>query len=347
MSQVEELEREIKNAVDVMYGNPSEEATKQEEKEERSSDVTVKEGDAEVSLETTVNENQESTKVITQEGNDDKDTDSDEASQQKQQRTNWKKRYIGYKTSTDSTIHNLRQDVVALNDTNLGLTRRVGELSKEMAELKNANTDSFKDLFTEEERDIVGDQTITSVQKATRAAVDAAMAPLQAELAQVQNARIAEQSRLNEQERSNLKGEFLTKLGAVVPGYQELDTDPQFIKWMDEIDPMSGMTKKSIFLQSRDLGDVGRVAGFFNEYKAIRDGRGSEILEDSITPSKSSATVQTKEQPKKSNKILESVAMQFYDDCARGLYKGREALRVKYKEQIDTAIASGNIVAGR
>ena len=213
---------------------------------------------------------------------------------------------------------------------------------------KVGNKDVYDDLFTDEEKDIVGEQTLASMQKANKAAIEAAVGPLKDELTKVQEARVADSQRLNDQERTNLQGEFLAKLGNAVSDYQDIDTDPNFLKWMDGIDEMSGLTRKKIFLQSRDLGDVGRVAGFFNDYKTVRDGKGPEILEDAITPSASSAQpAAQKQQPTKSNKILESVIIKFYDYCSRNLYKGRESLRAKYEEQINHAIATGNVIAGR
>lgn len=255
---------------------------------------------------------------------------------QKPQRTNWKKRYQTYKSSTDATIFKLRREVTTLNEENVELSKQLSEQNVVMRGLKANSEDIYKDLFSEEERDIVGDETIGTLKKATQAAVNAAVQPLQDKINELEDLRIREKEARVSDERNANSSDFLMRLERLAPDYDRFDKDPHFHGWMKEPDEASGLSREYLFKQAQAIGDVRAVASYFNRYKDKTTSKKKEV-EKHIAPSKTTGSPAPSLQPKE-NTLTWAFINKFYDDCARGKYKGKEKLRQELDQKIDLAI---------
>ena len=60
---------------------------------------------------------------------------------------------------------------------------------------------------------------------------------------------------------------FLTDLGAVVPDWRELNTDPSFLRWLDQADAFTGEPRLGLLQLAVNNNDAARAAAFFNAYK--------------------------------------------------------------------------------
>lgn len=62
---------------------------------------------------------------------------------------------------------------------------------------------------------------------------------------------------------SQTLGQALTQ---IVPEWQTLNNDPQFLAWLDQVDPLLGGVRRDRFNQHIQAGDAPRAAAFFRAY---------------------------------------------------------------------------------
>ena len=203
-------------------------------------------------------------------------------------------------------------------------------------------------ILSEEELAILGEDTVSSIEKVNKAILERKLKPLEEQLEEERKLRIkqAEERARREQEEANLL--FLRRLGELVPDYEEIDTNPHFLAWMEEPDPYSGFARKYIFKQAQSIGDVGRVAQYFNEFKKLVFDKPKRELEKKITPEATGKeTIQQREQkanPNRNKKIwtLKEIDA-VYDSFIKGTFKGTKQERQRLEQEIDLAVAEGRV----
>lgn len=332
------LEEEIAQLEALAFGNPDEQAEpSQEEPQEAEQTATETEAEETVSMETTEEQEQEPTGEVTETV---EDTQEETTEEPKKERTNWKKRYTNYKAHADATIHQLRQDKIRLKESVDTLTDKIDVLSKTLAEVKESEA-LPDDLLTQDERDLLGDETISAMEKMQRAMNDKFVKPLQDQLERERELRKKAEAQAVEDDKAQNSARFLAKLEGLVPDYREINVNPSFINYMEEADADSGFTRKYIFKQAEALGDVGRVAQFFKEFKASTNKR-TEKLEEKVTPSNSQSSPKPARNEKEGWFTRQEIDA-FYDDSIRGAFDGREKERKELEAKIDKAISLGHI----
>lgn len=267
---------------------------------------------------------------------------------QKKSRTNWKKRFTNYKSSTDATIHGLRQELTEIQ-------AHIAALMEENYSLRTSKQekqgDIFEGAFTEEDIDTFGADGLDVVKKAAKVAIEKQVKPLQAELQKAEQARLADVKRRAESDRSRNYEQFLSRLEAVVPDYKEINVDPRFLKFMDVPDEFSGLPKKTLFHKAEASGDVFRVADFFMEFKnkiaPKADTTIPKEMEKHITPIGAGGGAQSSAQPKASGSgeyYRQSDIDKFYNDVMKGRYAGRHNVIIATEDAIEAAYRDNRIL---
>jgi hypothetical protein len=184
-------EREIAELEEKSYGKPSPSAEASEEVEENAADASESENEeltdhpAHEATGTERDLQKESADVA-----DSKPTPSVD-------KDDWKKRFTNYKSSSDATINGLRREVVSLREALQHSADAQAELNRRINELSAKKPDNYDDLFTEEEREIIGPETLAALQKAQSAVIERKLKPLEEQLNRERAAR-------REQERRDL-----------------------------------------------------------------------------------------------------------------------------------------------
>lgn len=258
------------------------------------------------------------------------ETESDPEPKPKK-RISWKKRYTNL-----NNVHAAYKHQVARELTELQNSLTIS--NTEIARLKQLVTDTLgsKDVFTEafsqEDIDVLGEDTVATLKKATENVV----APIQAQLEAEQAARASEKEQSVRARANQAQNAFLERLGALVPDYIEVDSSPQFLNWMREIDPASGYTRETLFKQAEGSGDVGRVANFMLEFKSVLNP-----LESKITPTTASRSNRTPQQAQVKKPMVWTEIEKFYDDVTKGRFRGRETERREIEAKIEKQIMLG------
>jgi len=277
--------------------------------------------------------------------------------QQQSGRRSWKtdyleleNRYTRLRQANDHFKFETRQQLAQLQEELLQ-TKELNDklaIALQDAEQKVGTGVNMASMFSEEDRDVLGETTISSFEKAVNTAVEAATNPLRKELLVMKK---SERSRLKSQAESNrteASSTFERRLLELVPDFQTTNRDKGFIDWLNNPSPYSGVSRMTHLHKAESAGDIERVAQFFVEYKQMQEAP-QQLLNQNITPSgeggggSNPATLQQQQQQPGERIFSMDFVNKFYDDDIAGVYDGREALRDQLDREIDQALQDGRV----
>lgn len=250
----------------------------------------------------------------------------------------WEGRFKSFKAMSDATVHGLRQEKLMMQEDIQSLKEQLKELAGKISEAQGAQKLDIGNMFSEEERNLIDEETIKGIEKAVGAAIDANVKPLRNELDKERTQREEEASRKVKADRATSDADFLTKLGQMAPDYRKLDTDPKFIQWMKGPDTASGAPRQRLFKNAQMAGDVYRVAGFFLEYAQLTAPKPNEKMEEKITPSNQSVAPKAPDEKQKEGQMTMRDVNKFYDDVFKGRYRNRPKDQQVMEKKVDDAL---------
>jgi hypothetical protein len=260
---------------------------------------------------------------------DDSGSETEDQPTGKKKYTDWKSRYKSLRSHHDATIYDLRQELASLKATYVDLHKKNIVLVKQLEEKVGVDESS---MFTDEEREVLGVEAIQALQKATRNAVE----PLKRQLDEERDMRVRQQEasakRLGEENRVS----FISRFSKLVPNYQKIDSDQNFLKYMAGIDPASGYDRTTLFQRAVSNGDVSRAAEFYKDYLKRLNPLDSKITPTGV-PGNQPNTSGNKEI------ITKAFIDQFYNDIIKGKYRGKDSLQRETEAKIDRAVLEGRI----
>jgi len=261
--------------------------------------------------------------------------------EKKPTRVSWKTRFTKLKQYHDTETYKSRVQVGQLYDKIATLESELKAAKGELQVLRESKPLSIKDIATQEEIDAVGEEELATMHRLASKTADAATKELKDRLAQAE----AREAKLRQEQAQAARAQaydiFLNRLEVLVPDYTVIDVDPRFNAWLQEPEPTTGFVRKDLFQRAEASGDVGRVAGFFNEFKALMTPV-RQNLEQKVTPVGNSATSQP---AKQEGQEIVPVAHyeKFMADVTRGRFKGRETEARQWEAYFDKAMAEGRL----
>lgn len=258
----------------------------------------------------------------------------------------WKERFSKYKASTDKTIFSLRQENSARLEEIKQLRESLGTMHAKLREAESKRSDIFAGVITDEDSELIGPEAVDVMKRATSKATEAALDPLKKKIEQLEAREAAELKRKAEAKVVETYNVFLRDLAQEVPNYAEIDKDPRFAVFMDNIDPRTGVKRMNTFRLAEEYRDAERVAEYFKEFMDIPSPVSKKkALEDHVTPvaSSSSNAPNRLNDPKKET-FTEQEVKNFFDDIARGVYKKRVKEADEIEARITRAYMNGNII---
>jgi len=275
------------------------------------------------------------TTVSTPESDGIKATEQVEDAPQKKTRTNWKskfqenqKRMAGLKASSDSFKYNTRQEMDALKAEIAAL--------KEVPVIK---PDVFENVFTDEDTDIIGIEAVDIIKRASEKASEAHVNPLKEEIKRLKSERKEATQREVHATQTSEYTKFTDALTKQVKNWEDLNGDPEFLKYLGEVNESSGYSRGVLLRRAEGNRDVDRVASFMKDY--IKSIGVNPKLEDQVGPTGTSTTSVVKEV--NGEIIKQSFIDNFEDAVIRGQFKHKilEAEQIQLK--IETAFQEGRI----
>lgn len=261
--------------------------------------------------------------------------------EKKPTRVSWKTRFTKLKQYHDTETYKTRVQIGQLYDKIATLESELKASRSELQVMKESKPLSIKEIATQEEIDAVGEEELATMHRLASKTADAATKDLKDRLAQAE----AREAKLRQEQAQAARAQaydiFLNRLETLVPDYAVIDVDPRFNTWLQEAEPTTGFVRKDLFQRAEASGDVGRVAGFFNEFKMLMNPA-KQNLEQKVTPVGNSATPQP---AKQEGQEIVPVAHyeKFMADVTRGRFKGRETEARQWEAYFDKAMAEGRL----
>lgn len=264
----------------------------------------------------------------------------------------WKKRFTNFKATADNTIYQLRKDNASLKSEIATLSEKNNSVTQELVSIKKQiqskqKEESYNELFTQEDRDILGSEAIDIFKKAVKKVAppeeNEELKALKEELNIIKQDKIKRLKREKESVEEESFAKLRAKLSDLVSDWEQIDVDPKFIAFLDELDEIDLVPRKELFSNAVNNRSVRGVASFYESYKNQRSPSKEEILSKKITP------VGTKgESIDMDNNNNETFNIndydKFMDDFARGKYKGKEKEAKIIEARYDRAFMEGRMV---
>jgi hypothetical protein len=148
---------------------------------------------------------------------------------------------------------------------------------------------------------------------------------------------------VNTRTEATLEQQFYAALNGLVPDWETINRDDEWLQWLAETDPVYGMPRQAALDSGRQGLDVQRVANVFKAFKSYRPVRQQESLANQVAPNTVSAPVQMPTAPAQKPILASKFIEKFYSDQAKGKYVGREAEMNRIEGEINLAAAEGRI----
>lgn len=268
--------------------------------------------------------------------------------QTSQQDVNWEHRYNSMKGRFEREAQARQQ-----------LSHQLGEMQRQIAELQNARPApsdvQFDRLITPEEERDYGPEFLSVVGKKAKEEVSPEIARLEAEIARLKG----QVSGVNSVVEMSAREKLEAHLDQEVPNWRELNTNPEFISWLDLPDVFSGAIRKQLLHAAYFRHDASRVAAFFKGFisdeaatNPANAGAGHGITQEGNKPNKvpleafaAPGRAKTTAAPAPVEKPFFTRAQiaQFYSSVQRGEFAGRESEKQKLEDAIFAAQREGRI----
>jgi hypothetical protein len=136
---------------------------------------------------------------------------------------------------------------------------------------------------------------------------------------------------------------FFDKLTKQVPDWEQINANPAFLAWLADSDPVYGVPRQRALDSAREQLDVGRIVNVFRAFSpattvapVVRNP-----VDRQVSPKAGAANAPQTVQPK--TMYSQKQISDFYNDMARGKYRGREAEASAIEQSVNSAIAEGRV----
>lgn len=269
-------------------------------------------------------------------------TVSQETKQSDSSDEKWAHKYHTLKGMYDAEVPRLHSE---LREMKAQINQLVAD-NAELKEAKSVEVPTAASLITDEDKEAFGPDLIDLIERATEAKV-ATLRANEADLKSQIKELKGQLGNVSERQVVSDKDRFLASLGQQVSDWEQINVDPGFLNWLQEVDPVYGIPKHVALNNAYENFDVARVATIFKAYKqtlapaapAPQQNRQQE-LQRQVAPTRTRTTSQpddNMDKPMFSNRDIEK----FYSDWRRGYYTDDEAASME--QQIHAAIAEGRV----
>lgn len=247
-------------------------------------------------------------------------------------------------------------EVPVLQRQNRELEGRLDQMEQLLTSMREApqGQPAGESLVSEEEIADYGPEFIDMVGRMARQVNRDEISRLNQTIAQLQGQLQNVGGKVRKTEQESIYGQ----LDKNVENWREINRDPQFLEWLANRDPFSGLVRRDMLQEAFSRADAPRVIAFFNgflrEHAAVTDaGRGGpgkkkpdtgNGLDKLVAPGRprTGSANQTGARDEKRT-WTEAEISQFYAEKRKGAFKGNEKLAEQLEADIFAAQREGRI----
>ena len=250
----------------------------------------------------------------------------------------WQSRYIALKGKYDAEVPRLHADVREFK----------GQLDKlqKVVETKPVETKKpavAEKLVTDADVQAFGEDLIEVQRKVAREVA----AEFRGEL----DAMRAENEQLREQLTTTgsqvSEASFEQRLYRMVPDFQDVNADPRWINWLNEVDPLLRAPRKSVAQDAFNRADAEAVAHYVGMFKssispAVQNNDKAAELEKQIQPKRSASTAPISPQARI---YTDAQVQKMFQKSVELSSRGQREEAMKLEAEIDAAYREGRVKA--
>lgn len=270
--------------------------------------------------------------------------ESQPAPQKKTDEETWQKRYQSLQGMFHAEVPRLNAQVKELQQQLKDALAAV-----ESRRISSSAETALEKLVTDKDVEAYGGDLIDLVKRQASEIIQAEKAQMQRDLTtlQAENAELRQQlGGVAEKQGANERRAYFAELAKEVPDYEALNTDSDFLAWLAEMDPMSGLTRQTYLNVAFEQFDVKRTATLFNTWKKEagkapapkRDA--ARELQRQVAPGTSRGASAPSVSAGEKIWSMQEVE-RFYLDASKGKYSRDDVVRIE--AEIDAAVAAGRL----
>lgn len=248
----------------------------------------------------------------------------------------WEQRFRTVDGMYKAEVPRMRAQTAALESQVVSLTEQVRAMTEA---LKKAPKEPEKSQPDPRDVETFGQDLVAMVQRyAERAAqeLNVALRGFDERVSRLESAVTG----VDQRSTQTLEQQFYATLDSAIPNWRDINERPEWLTWLAEEDDLSGVTRQTVLTSAHERLDAKRVIAVFKKFLASRPEKPS--LEGQVTPAVSApapAPVSPTGKPLMSLRAVEK----FYDELAKGRYRGREAEAAQMEAEISAAQREGRI----
>lgn len=262
----------------------------------------------------------------------------------------WEQRYRTLQGKYDSELPQLRGQVASLER----LIANMQPMSREPTPVPaHTNGAATATIIPPEDVEAYGEELITAARGWARAELQPRIDALEQKFGQLEGGQREIQT-LTAQQRVQMA---LDADPALSGKWRQLNNDPDFIAWTQQVDPFSGQVRQNLLGDAYARGDAARTGRFFTTYLAEHtavavaalpavhtpgSGAGRPTLEDMAAPGRATGQVAGGAPVEKriwTNRDIQA----FYRDRAAGRWAGREQEAARMEQDLFAAMPEGRV----
>jgi hypothetical protein len=256
----------------------------------------------------------------------------------------WQKRYLTLQGMFNAEVPRLNGRIKELE------SQLQGAIEQFKAQRQAPEAVKPERLVTEKDEEAFGSDLLDVVKRQAKEIIQAERAQFQQVIEQLR----AENEKLHHQmgsvsERQGVtdRRAYLQALEREVPAFGQINTDQRFLAWLDETDPMTGLSRKAYLDDAFQMLDVQRTAAIFNSWpgaKPVQSPKPSPKAElaKQVAPSASRTASNPTANPNERVWSMQDIDA-FYRDMSRGTYRGKDAEAQRIEAEIDLAVSQGRV----
>lgn len=259
----------------------------------------------------------------------------------------WKSKYLTLQGMFNADVPRLNGQVKELKGQLTALQAQLTEAQKVKTATPKASSVTSKDAeaFGSDLLDVIKRQS-EDVLSVAQAGWDEQRQQLESRIAEL----TAQTGNVVEQKATDDRARYLANLANLVPDWEAINSDAQFLAWLAEVDPLSGLQRQAYLNNAFQTFDAGRTATLFTAWKSAQvppapaaKTAAQQQLERQQQPGGSKATPITLPTDAATRIWTAAEVDKFWVDVRKGVVSGADAQRIE--AEIDLAVASGRMTS--
>lgn len=203
-------------------------------------------------------------------------------------------KYKVLKGKYDKEVPRLHRQIREASQTNQQLMERINKLEIQIQNMRTEKkpTKEPEPVVSQEEIDSFGPDLIDIIRRVAKAetgvVLDEKLKPVQQSVKHVQETVAQDKQSMARSARERL----LEALNEQVPEWQHMNTDEDFLEWLDEEDPYAGVPRAELLTAAYKENDAPRVIKFFKGFQ-----KENAVVTPTDEPSDETPEKQNPEQP--------------------------------------------------